>query len=1235
MEQSVNQNTTPHRFRRNLLFLASLIFLVTGMISGSRFQDHNYSQREARKFMRVLHKKEHLLREEFAQLESDFTRGTPMEVLDRRSSRYQDLANRQGISIFFFEDGLLKYWSDHSIPVSGRWSPRLNKPFISLRNADYVSVARQLDGGKLVGLVEVKTHFPFQNDFLVNGFQKDFSLDPEVKIEFLEEDGTQPVFNEEGTYLFSLNFRESVSESRELGLVSRLGFVLFVLLAFAGLFSIVKETTGKKRWIWIGIITLLIPASAILILQYGIQVIFENSHLFLPDLFASRIFPSLGHLLVVSVSVLAVISLYYFCGTLKDTVSGRTQQLLALLLFVAATLMLLIIEQLLRILVLDSGISFEAYRVTSFSGYTMVGLAVIITWFISLGLVLDRAITIFRSHMSRILLYGSGAITITCLVAAGLPGNYGSWIGWIAMLLFLGSHLYLRYHPSGRISFSRFIFLLLFISVFMVIRLQQYNHVKVERQREVELVKLSSEHDPVAEMLFSELSMAIRNDSILARFMNHPFIDIDPLVNRLRRNYFSGYWTKYDLQITVCRPDDRVYLGPPDDEWLHCYTFFEELVLNQGIEIPASDFYFLDNLNGRISYLAAIPYYRASSEHRVFIELDSKILSEELGYPELLLDDQYSAFTSSEFSYARYNKGILITQDGAFPYRRSSEFYTVGEKPFEKKSLEKYDHSIYNVDEENTIIVGSPSVTMVDNLISFSYIFAANFLLLVLVYLLFGVQIHKPGFNWSFKNRIQYSMVGILFLTFALICSGTIYFIIQQYRDKNNDNLRNTMRSVYIELIHKVEYEEDLRNWSSEGYYNLDELLRKFSNVFYSDINLYDENGVLLATSRAEIFDRQLLSRRMNRLVYESLAAGRASEFIHDEYIGEMEYNSAYVPLLNSENKFLAYLNLPYFTQSGALTRDVTNMVVAVVNIYLILLLVILGVSVFLADRITQPLRVIQSRIAQVSLSAKNEMIRYDRSDEIRGLVEEYNYMVQELERSAELLAQSERESAWREMAKQIAHEIKNPLTPMKLNVQHLQRTIEQGQDDPEMVERISATLIEQIDSLSAIANEFSDFAKMPSAKSARVNLVSKLKNLLHLFETTEKARINLDLGSHKKVFVFADKEQLLRVFINLVKNGLQSIPDGRKGTIDIRLEVESEQLARVTISDNGKGIPEEIRDKLFQPNFTTKSAGMGMGLAISNNIVKAMSGKIWYETDLRKGTTFHVELPLMVDKST
>jgi signal transduction histidine kinase len=182
-------------------------------------------------------------------------------------------------------------------------------------------------------------------------------------------------------------------------------------------------------------------------------------------------------------------------------------------------------------------------------------------------------------------------------------------------------------------------------------------------------------------------------------------------------------------------------------------------------------------------------------------------------------------------------------------------------------------------------------------------------------------------------------------------------------------------------------------------------------------------------------------------------------------------------------------------------------------------------------------------------------------------------------------------------------------------------------------VQRISATLIEQIDSLSAIAREFSDFAKMPSAISSRINLVAKLKNLNQLFESDEDSSIEIDLGEHKRIMVYADKEQLMRVFINLVKNGLQSIPDGKDGKIRIGLELDPEQMVRVSFSDNGKGIPEEIRDKLFRPNFTTKSAGMGMGLAISYNVIRSFGGRIWYDTVLGEGTTFHVELPISKDK--
>jgi two-component system, NtrC family, nitrogen regulation sensor histidine kinase NtrY len=239
--------------------------------------------------------------------------------------------------------------------------------------------------------------------------------------------------------------------------------------------------------------------------------------------------------------------------------------------------------------------------------------------------------------------------------------------------------------------------------------------------------------------------------------------------------------------------------------------------------------------------------------------------------------------------------------------------------------------------------------------------------------------------------------------------------------------------------------------------------------------------------------------------------------------------------------------------------------------------------------------------------------------------------MVDELVRSATMLAQSERESAWREMAKQIAHEIKNPLTPMKLNVQHMQRMIRQeGADVTAQVEKVSQSIIEQIDSLTFIANEFSDFAKMPKARNRKINLVLKLRNVVNLFENSEGFKIDLDLGGLTEVLTYGDPEQFQRMIINLVKNGIQAIPDDKEKRVSIAMERTPGETVQIAVKDNGRGIPESIKDKMFHPNFTTKSGGMGMGLAISANIIKSMGGEIWYTTVAGKGTTFFVKLPMV-----
>ena len=346
------------------------------------------------------------MKEELGELQALFGDDSPTEVLDRKSPRYQKLATMHGISIFYYEKGILKYWSDHSIPLPNRWRARFARSYVSLRNSDYVSVVSHTNEGVLVGLIEIKTHFPFENEFLNNGYQRDFSLDAGVQIEILEANGSEPIYNDEGVYLFSLDFSEAESANNGLKAAAESSFLLFVFFVFAGFYRIVKGSNGTRKWVWIGAITFIVAGCVFAVQNYSFPSLFTGSELFQPELFASRIFPSLGSLLVITMATLSLAALYYLHGNLERIRSERGKHGLAILLFSGASVLLLFTEHLISILILDSSISFEAHRVTTFSGYTVVGLSVIIMWFLLLCLILDKAI-VLSGQPARSLLYGS------------------------------------------------------------------------------------------------------------------------------------------------------------------------------------------------------------------------------------------------------------------------------------------------------------------------------------------------------------------------------------------------------------------------------------------------------------------------------------------------------------------------------------------------------------------------------------------------------------------------------------------------------------------------------------------------------------------------------------------------------------------------------------------------------------------------------------------------------------
>ena len=609
-------------------------------------------------------------------------------------------------------------------------------------------------------------------------------------------------------------------------------------------------------------------------------------------------------------------------------------------------------------------------------------------------------------------------------------------------------------------------------------------------------------------------------------------------------------------------------------------------------------------------------------------------------YPELFSKGHNNAIeNSSTYAFAIYRNNKLISSHNDYPFATSLPTLQFGGQPYLQQNHNNNSELWYKAGGDKYVVIVKPDNLLIESFTLFSYIFC-SFLLLTALFLLTNVLIRsrlnfnklKTYFQLTIRNQVHGTIIFFSTISFLIIGIATIIFFISRYENNNREKLSNTIHIMEKELKNDVD-----KNWLSidslqmaevSNQEDVDKIINKISEIHGVDVNLYSLNGDLKVSSLPLPYIKGIVSTKMEPLAYYHLHNKKEVQYFQKEHIGKLIFLSNYVPVIDAEGNEYAYLNIPYFTSQNKLKDEISNFLVTIINLNAFIFLIAGIVALFITNRITNSFSLIGEKMKRINLDKRNEAIVWNRNDEIGGLVIEYNKMVGKLDESAKALAKTEREGAWREMARQVAHEIKNPLTPMKLSMQFLQKSIENNAPNvKELSSKVAGTLVEQIDHLSNIASQFSQFANIENAKKEKINLTESLLSVQQLYEGNDNIKLTWQIPE-SPVYIIADKTHINRLLTNLIQNGLQAASENSLPEINISEQIIYNTVL-IKIKDNGVGIPEDIQSKIFIPNFTTKSSGTGLGLAMCKQIVEQSNGNIYFETSTKDGTAFYINFPL------
>jgi len=1154
--------------------------------------------------------------------------------------------------IFLFEgnanskEARLLYWNTNRMYYdAAELDLQTGNHMVTHRNGEFVLIRKNIQQRgqpySLLALVPIRWNYFIENKYLRTHFAGFDHLEEQYEIS--DHSQAIPITSVSGQVLFKIQLKAG-KEFIQYDVITIILRLLAMLLLLAFLYNVAAEMVLVYSF-RTAFIFLVLMVFFLRWLTYAFHIPFDFSKipLFDPAVYASnRIHPSLGDLLVNAALLYGLLRFYRFKqpASIPQPIK-KPSTLISFFYTGLLTLCGLLLAGLVGSLLEDAKISFDvsnffSLSIFSFISFIVLCLLVLIFFYLSEIWLLPQIKQGIPFFQQAFVIIAVSAIFIFFRIPSHLYFLYGCITGWMILYVFL---VYLRRKDfeQGLLQSGFFIFWVMFFALsiagLVMARFRQVEWMQREKLAE----KLVQQSDPFGENLLNIAATNFEDAFLQTNFYRFAQSEnTNKLIkDSLIRQNFSGYLNKYETRILTFQLNGL----PIFNEDATRMQQIDSLISYQSQPTEITDLY------------AAVPgnkLYRYAFKKRIdstlgaggyfYVLINSNRYKSEALYPELF-NQVADPLTdpASGYAYAVYQKGKLLYHFNNYDFSSSITLPATASEKVEKVINNGFTELWYTQDAEKQVIIVRKNTTLTDLLTLFAYLFCSFILISVLFSVTgkilqtrFKIKQLLALFELKIKSQIQFTIIFISIISFLVIGITTITFFIGRFNLNNEERLTRAIQVMANEINSRTSSRESIEMQSNPGALGneLEQVITEISEQHNADINYYSTGGNLLISTQPYIYNKKLLSEKMDANAFQQLTQNKRIRYLQTEEIGSFRYLSVYKPLTDAAGITYAYLNIPYLNTQAELNQEISGFLATLLNLNAFIFLIAGAIAFYLTNRITRSFELIRGKMQQISLGKINEPIQWNRKDELGLLIMEYNKMVKKLEQSAGALAESERELAWKEMARQVAHEIKNPLTPMKLSIQYLQAAIKRG--DPnvaELYQKTNETLITQIDQLSQIAGDFAQFAQISQAKLTLLDISEVLQKWVHLHGNSPDCSISAEYPT-ASAMMMGDEGHLNRLFTNLLLNAIQARQDtGQPAQIYISVSLLDNKVL-VSIADQSGGIPPESIDLIFTPNFTTKTAGTGLGLAICKRIVEQSGGTIGFESKWGVGTTFLMEWP-------